>query len=62
MRKLTTSGRLASFLSPFCVCFLLCRYKGVTPSLLKSAPSAAITFAVYSIALDYINGTTRPPV
>jgi len=37
-------------------------YKGVTPSLLKSAPSAAITFAVYSIALDYINGTTRPPV
>ena len=30
-------------------------YKGVTPSLLKSAPSAAITFAMYSMALEYIN-------
>lgn len=29
-------------------------YKGVTPSLMKAAPSAAITFAVYSLALDYI--------
>ena len=26
-------------------------YKGVTPSLLKAAPSTAITFAVYSVVL-----------
>ena len=29
-------------------------YKGVTPSLIKSAPSAAITFCVYSLILDQI--------
>jgi solute carrier family 25 thiamine pyrophosphate transporter 19 len=34
-------------------------YKGVTPSLLKSAPSAAITFAVYSLALEFINKKTN---
>ncbi|UPR02549.1 mitochondrial substrate carrier protein [Chloropicon primus] len=34
-------------------------YKGVTPSLLKAAPSAAITFAMYSLAMDYMSSAAQ---